>query len=411
MNRVLLSCLLLSSVARAEGDPKTLPSLSVLPFASLGDVPPRAGQKAAGMLSTEFKSAEAVRLIEPKKGKETDLFAEPLAGARKLVTEAQDLRKKKKFRLAEEALLKALAAYKAVPAGLTDIGEVVDAWALLSAVQYVTGKDDEGRKSLLAALSLAPDRELPLAQTSPAFSKVVFDTRKAIASGPKGTLQLETTPSGAAFIDGVPLGGTPMLVKDVPPGLHYWRVALPSGEQLGGTVEVAAGKLAKASGTAVSKDPLARVLTSLSLNKVDAELVAAAKEHAGKDGSEWVVFGALSSNGKGLSLDSFLYAAKENEVRRLERTNFDTELLSAGVEFYKIAGAVAAKGAKVGDVVKVPSAVTDKISAAGSKPADVRYGQNARKEASLDTPADAPEPTKDEPRKPLEQSRKPLIKK
>ena len=102
--------------------------------------------------------------------------------------------------------------------------------------------------------------------------------------------------------------------------------------------------------------------------------------------------------------------AQANEVRRLQRTTFDTELLSAGMEFYNLAGALTAKGSKVGDLVKVPSAVTNGPAPVGTKVAEAKYGITPGKELAVDEPVEG---VKDDGvRKPLEgKSRAPLKKK
>lgn len=404
-----------TAFAAGAGDEKgEAPKLTVLPFAALsGEVPARAGQKAAGMLSTEFKNAEGVKLVDAKKQAVTDASSESLAAARKAVEEAKAFRQKKKFRLADESLAKALEAYKKAAAGITDIGEVVDAYALASAVEFNTGKDDEGQKSLSTALGMAPTRELPLAATSPLFARVVADTRKAVVSGPKGTLQVETTPSGAALlIDGVAMGGSPLLIKDVPAGVHFWRAALPNGEVLGGAAEVAAGKTTKVTAASTTKDPESRLLSVLSQNKLDQELLSAAKELAQGAQVDWLVFGALTKEGKGLGLDAFLFTAQPSEVRRLPHAQFDAELLSAGMELYNLAGGVLSKGAQAGEAVKVPAAVSSSLhSSGGVKLAEVKYG--AQSKESLEPGAEpTAEPGKEDgPRKPAgSDKRKPLKK-
>ncbi len=402
--------LVLPCLALAQAPATAAPKLVVVPFATLsGDVPPRAGLKAAGMLSTEFKSAETVQLLDLKRDQKADPHTEAVASARKSVAQAVDLRKKRKFRLAEEELNKALALYKANAAGITDIGEVADAHALLSAVQYNTGRDEEGAKSLTAALALAPDRELPLAATSPLFAKVVLDARRALKTAPTGSLHLESTPSGAVTVDAVPLGGSPLVVKEVPAGTHYWRIALPSGEVLGGAVDVAAGKMTRITAAAESKDPEARILSALSQNKIDGDLVAAAKDHAQASQADLVVFGALSREGKGLALDAFVFSAASSEVRRLPRAAFDTELLSAGMEFYNLAGNMAKAGGRAGEAVKVPAQVAAATST-GIKTAEVKYGAQPGKDiVSENEPS---EPAKDDgARKPVDGKRSPLKKK
>lgn len=411
MNRWTTLVTLLPALAWGQAaDKAPQPKLAVVPFAALsGDVPQRAGLKAAGMLSTEFKSSEAVQLVELKRDKAADPFSNSIETARKAVDEAKQHRAHKKFRLAEEALARAVAAYRFAAGGVADIGEVVDALALLSAVQFNTGKDEEGQKNLTTALGLAPDRELPLAATSALFSRVVADTRKAVKEAQKGSMLLESTPSGAAaFVDGIPLGSTPLLVREVPPGAHYWRILLPSGEQLGGAADVTGTKTTRVTATSSTKDPESRLLSQLALNKLDGDVVSAAKEAAGAAHADLVVFGALSKEGKGLALDSFLYSAQGNEVRRLPRTTFDTELLSAGMEFYNLAGQMVQKGPKAGEAVRLPTPVSPTFGASGRKVAEARYGQKPGVEEVADVPGTE---TKDEgARKPLEK-RAPLKKK
>lgn len=400
------------AAAPAPAAPALKPKLTVMPFAALtGDVPQRAGGKAVGMLTTEFKSADSFALVDPKKDKATTGAEEFLEIARKAVTEAKEFRGKKKFRLAEEALQRALTAYKSASAALTEVDEVVDAYALLAAVQFNTGKDDEGAKSLTQALTLAPERELPLAQTSALFARVVSDARKALKDGPRGALMLESAPANApALLDGLALGSTPLLIKDVPPGLHFWKATLPSGEALGGVVEVSAGKQAQAKASSASKDPESRLLSSLAQNKLDADLVAAARDHAKAADTDLVVFGALSKEGKGLALDTFLYSAASGEVRRMARASFDTELLSAGMEFFNLAGELAKKGDKVGEVVKVPASVSMTLITGGAtRLAEAKYGVVPGKEPGME--GLETEPAKDEaPRKPLEGKRRAPLK-
>lgn len=417
--RALVSTLVfVSSVAFAQDAAPApaagaAPKLAILPFAALGgDVPQRTGPKAAGMLTTEFKNVDAVQLLDTKKAAAADPWSDLLAAARKSVDEAKDLRKKRKFRLADEALSKAIDGYKKGAPGVSDVAEVADAYALWSAVQYNTGRDEDGIKSLTTAIALSPDRELPLAATSPLFSRVVTDTRKGVKANAKNTLAIESSPAGGAvFLDGIPLGGSPLLVKEVPAGLHYWKVALANGETVGGVVEVVNGKPAKVTGSSTTKDPESRMLAQLAQNKLDAELVAAAKDQANALQADLLLFGALSKDGKGLALDSFLYVLASNEVRRLQRTQFDGELLNAGMEFYNLAGALTQKGAKTGDLVKVPAAVVSGPAPGGTKLAEAKYGVQPGKEVALDGEPDAAPTKEDGPRKPLDKSRAPLKKK
>lgn len=413
---ILVSLSLLSGGAFAQ-EQASNPKIAVVPFAALsGDVPQRAGDKAASMLTSELKSAEGFALVDVKKSAAPDPYAARLDEARKLVEEAQALRSKRKFNAAEETLQKALAAYKEGAPGLEEIGELQDAYVLLSAIQYLTGRDEEGEKTLQTALALAPARELPLAKTSPLFTRVVSDARAALEKAPKGTLLVESTPMGAQVtVDGVSLGTTPLQITDVPAGVHVWRVQLPSGEATGGVTQVVEKKQAKVTGQPQTTDPESKILATLSQNKIDQSVLDAAKQHAQTVQADMLIFGALSREGKKLALDSFVLKVESGELKRLPRSTFDTELLSAGMEFYNLVGKLAKEGLKVGSDTRLPGPVSAEFKSGGVKVAEVRFGQNPNKtnviEAGgvVDTGNDSKKEEKD--RKPLEKKRRVPLRK
>ncbi len=211
-------------------------------------------------------------------------------------------------------------------------------------------------------------------------------------------------------VDGVTLGNAPLLVREVPPGQHYWRAQLPNGELVGGVIDVAAGKAAPLRAASQNKDPDSRLLSSLAQNKIDADALAAAKEAGKAAGADLVLFGAISQQGKGLALDLFAYSVASNDVRRLPRASFDTELLQAGMEFFNVASEMS-KGSNAGEAVKAPASVATGL-VAWAKQVDVRYGQAPGRDLAAEAlENDSGSSTgKDEPRKPLER-RVPLKKK
>lgn len=350
-----LIALLASPLALAQDSGRRV---VVVPFAPLtGDVPVRSGAKAAGMLETELKNAQGVSLIASEQGTGILPAQAALSEARGLVETATKSRSGKRFGEAEQTLTKALASYAAAAPALEDVAEVADAWNLLAAVQYQTGKDEAAKASLAQALALAPNRQFPLAATSPRFARVVESQRQAVAAAGKGSLTVESIPSGAQVsVDGNVYGTTPLELKEVPAGKHLWRVRLPTGEEVGGQVEIAAGKQAKVQGATTITDASSRLISALAQNKLDASTVAAAKEYGAAQKADAVFFGGLSRDGKALAWDGFVLDVKAGSVQRLPRTTFDEDLLSAGQQFLQLASAYGA-GKAPGEVAKVPGAV------------------------------------------------------
>ena len=99
--------------------------MAIVPFAALtGDVPARVGAKSAALLATELRNTEAFEVVEAKRAAGAEPAQAELEGARQRVAEAVELRKARKFRLAEEALQKALASSRAAAGRLEDAGEL-----------------------------------------------------------------------------------------------------------------------------------------------------------------------------------------------------------------------------------------------------------------------------------------------
>ena len=108
---------------------------------------------------------------------------------------------------------------------------------------------------------------------------------------------------------------------------YLWRVQMP-GETKGGWVEVEGARQAKVSTRSLGTDGESTLIAGMALNRFEADWLKAAKDHAQKVGVDLLLVGALSREGKGLALDSFLYDAQKHSLSRLPKTRFDTELLS-----------------------------------------------------------------------------------
>jgi hypothetical protein len=193
----------------------------------------------------------------------------------------------------------------------------------------------------------------------------------------KGSLLVESTPPGAGtFVDGVAIGATPIHLKDIPPGLHLWRVLLPSGEAAGSVVQIVPGQSSRVSAQAPGSDPESKLLAALTQNRIDQSVLEAAAAHAKGLQADLVIFGGLSREGRSLALDSFVLKAASGEVKRLPRSTFDAELLSAGMAFYDLAGRLAKEGLRTGSDARVPGPVSAELKTGAAPLAEVRYGED-----------------------------------
>jgi hypothetical protein len=387
----LLTTLIAFTAFTASSEPAA-PRLAVAPFAAASaGLPPQATDLAHAMLVAELKSTAAFSLVPALPESSAGAATEALRTARAAIEEARGRWAQKQLALADEALGRARAAYATAAPALTDIGELIDGDALAAAVAYAAGRDEDGLRHLTHALAMAPERPLPLAATSALFGRLVDSVRKTVQAAPKAALSVGSTPTHAPVtLDGQWIGSAPVVVRGVPPGPHLWSARLATGEAVGGQVELLAGRTTELVVRPARLDAGARLLAALARNQLDDGAVKAARELASATGADLVLFGALSVDGKALALDTFLLASDAPAPRRLARRQFDAELLSAGVELYALAGALAQDAAGVGTPVALPGLVAEGLTSQ-ARPAEIDYAVRGADRAKAPAPDDSAE--------------------
>jgi hypothetical protein len=399
MNRTaLFLCLLLGATVGAQEAPRRV---AILPFQAIsGDVPLRAGPRVTARLATEVRAFESLALVEPPS---TEPPPDALAQARAAVKEAEARRQKRDFTGADVSVGQALDAYATAAAPLSSRAEIADAYALRAAVRYAMGRDEEAARALASALALSPEHPPSLAATSPLFARTVERVRAALREQPRGSVRFASLPPGVAVtLDGHPVGSAPARMTAVPPGIHLWRAVLPSGETVGGLVEVVSGKEAEVMVRPVGEGPGAALALALAGNRLDAAAVDAAVAAGQALRAELVVLGAISRTDSGLALDAFILAPSSRALRRLPRIALDAELLEAGTPLRELSAALSFGGAQAGEAVSLP-VVPSPGAAPSPRPTQVAYPAEEK-------PASAPKPPPPTPDRPPLAPRKPLIR-
>ncbi|MCE9669353.1 hypothetical protein LY474_16205 [Myxococcus stipitatus] len=398
----LLLLLLLGTTSLASRPGAGRKKVAVLPFQAIsGDVPARAGPRLAARLASEVHGAEGLALAEPTPPPASNEQApapDLLTLARDAVREATSARDTRDFARADAALGQALDAYGR---GLPEAAELADTYALRAAVRFSTGRDEEATLDLANALTLAPDRALPLAATSPLFAHTVERVRATHFAQPTGAARFDTLPPGIAVtLDGVSVGPAPVRVSRIPPGAHLWRATLPSGDTVGGVFETRSDAESTITIQPTGTGAAATLAQALSANRLDAAALQAAAELGRAAGADLVVLGTLSRSGAGLAVDTFLLAPGDTTPRRLPRMAMDLELLDAGTPLRNLVAAVSTRGLEAGLAERIPLSPTPGFSPP-SRPAQAAY--------TAPSSDKAPPTTKPE-RKPEPPIRKPLVR-
>ena len=356
-----LLALALPSLALADEPLKVV----VVPFAPLGgDVPNNAGAKAADVLATTLKS-DGLAAKSAGSGEADDPAAHVKAAQQLLIDGRKALEAGNPY-AARDSLQKGLQEISAGAAALDDVDLLADTHASLARAEYQCGHDAEGLAELDRAEALAPNKSFAEVKSSTLFAGLAAREEQKVWAADKARLKLGSIPPGAAaHIDGLDAGRTPVLIQDLPPGAHLWRVDLPSGGSVGGIVEVEAGGKAEVTGAALGKGPASKLVGELAANVLRSTTVAAMKDAAAGLDAQLLVFGGLHLDGGDLVLDSFVYSAKQHAFARLPSVRFDTDLVSAGQELAKIAGDVAsrANSGTIGAAARLPEKVSDSATA------------------------------------------------
>ncbi len=373
--------------------------VAVVPFAPLsGEVPVKAGAKGAELLASELKNAGPLAVAELAL-EQNAAAQKSLQAARDSVTEGQGLEKRRRFGAAAAAYRKAIAAYDAAAPLLSDVSELSDAHLALGTVLYLTGDDANGAKELWSAISLTPTRSFPGEATSPLFAATVKKIREKVLGGDRGSVQLVSAPPGVGVVfDGQEMGRTPLTIKDIPAGKHLWRVLMPSAEPAGGVLTVVGGQRQKVSAALTANGPVSKLIAALATNKLDDAVVNAAAAVAAEAQTDLLAFGAMMARGQDLLLESFLYSPSKKTLIRLPQKSFDSELISAGMEIFKIAGEIAGRTEELGASEKLGTKIcTELPPAEAAEQSEVGYTQ-----AGSDRDRPAIEPERKGPRRPVD---------
>ncbi|RMG11336.1 MAG: PEGA domain-containing protein [Deltaproteobacteria bacterium] len=105
---------------------------------------------------------------------------------------------------------------------LDDLGELAEALAFLGAAHFLLGDRERAYQAFGAALRAKPDYEPDRRIFSPPLVEAFEGAKWEYSELPRGKLSVLSRPAGAeVVVDGVVRGATPLVVEDLPTGLHF----------------------------------------------------------------------------------------------------------------------------------------------------------------------------------------------
>ncbi len=258
-----------------------------------------------------------------------------------------------KFDEAIATLKKGIDAELADPA-TADYPAVLEAYISLGVAAFRQGDEKEATAALFHLARLDPNYQLPPG-FPPIFGREFEKAKKKVDKQPKGSVSIEGPAGSTAFVDGRDLGMVPVLEENLAPGAHYVKVEGSKGDRFGQTVDIKATvakvkanfggaapvKEKEAAPVASSGSGIANPNIGKGIDDATQSRVSAYTKSAGAD---YAVVGIVYRSGdQQLTAGTAIYSARKQGFASLPQIAFDSDVLTANVEAYKLADAVQEK--------------------------------------------------------------------
>lgn len=331
------------STARAADRPRIV----VVPFVAGEGATETATVKFNNLVVGELKSRDGLEVAAPPQQRGPPPVERAAGSPRRTPTPetqaALDAGRKAfdelNFEEATAGLKKGLAGALAEPQ-TADFEVVVDGYVKLAAAYFRMGEEREAKAALFEVARLAPSFALSPG-FPPVFQRELEKAKKRVEKQPRGTVSIEGPNGATAFLDGRDLGMVPALEENVAAGTHYVKVETGKGELFGQVVELKGGTVkvkAALAGGAAGKAPLAAGFQDPAIGATyDAETQGRLGPYSKAAGAEYALVGVVfRTSDTQLTINAALYSFKKNATAALPPFAFDTDVLTANTEAFKL---------------------------------------------------------------------------
>lgn len=351
----------------------------MLPFVAGEGASETASAKFQALVLEELKTrGDSVELVAPPSTKPAPPPEKPGVAKRGPSPEAvaaleagrkafDDLR----FEDAVSNLKKGIEGMLADPA-TADYEGVTDAYVKLAAAAFRMGEEKEAKNALLEFARFAPTYELS-AGFPPIFQREFDKAKKRLDKQPKGTISIEGPSGSTAYLDGRDMGMVPVLDEIVPGGTHYVKVEGTKGEKFGQTVNVTGGlvKVKASFGGPAERGPVAAAKPVIVDPAISANLDGGHVQRLGAylkaANAEWALVGYVyKTSDTQLTAGTALFSAKKFAFAALTPVSFDTDVLTANTEAFKIAEETVKRLTSFGSAAPLPLNLAARAARAGT---------------------------------------------
>ncbi|MBL9037621.1 MAG: PEGA domain-containing protein [Archangium sp.] len=343
------------------------PRVVVVPLVAVDGASDSAAAKFTTLLNQELGTREAVNMVAAPVTKSAvserpNLRRTPSPE----VLEALEAGKKafEDLRLedAVTALRRGIEGMQSEPASI-DIDKLVEAHVQLSASLFRLGEEKEAKTVLNDLARLSPSYTLR-SGFPPVFERELEKSKKRLDKQPRGQVSVDGPPGSTAFLDGRDLGMVPVLEEGVPAGIHYVRVENERGERWGQALEVKAGVTkATASFGSTERTPINMAADPKIQPTVTEETLSRLLPYAKAAGADFAVIGVVSkASDSQLQAGTAVYSVKRGSVALVSLVLFDTDVLTANTEVFKLSDEVISRATGSFTAAPLPLALLSRKS-------------------------------------------------
>jgi hypothetical protein len=355
-------CVSVASSAALAGD---RPKLVVLPFSAGEGAKEDAVSKFTGLVVDELKGRDGVdatlgvvtRAATPDRAAARSKGPNPEAVS--ALTEGRKAFDELRFEDATSNLRRGIEGMLSDPA-TADFELISDSQVKLAAAWFRMSEEKEAKTALLDLARMNPTFNLP-GGFPPVFVREFEKAKKRLDKQPRGQLSVEGPPGSTAFIDGRDLGMVPVVEEAVPAGIHYVRVDTGKGDRFGQQVEVKGAMTrvkAVFAGSTSSTGERAVIATAANPNlgaSIDDAGVARLLGYMKSQGADLALVGYVyRSSDTQLTAGTALFSVKKAGFATFAPVTFDTDVLTANTDAFKLVDEVMKRVSSFGDRASLP---------------------------------------------------------
>jgi hypothetical protein len=353
------------------------PRVLVVPFVAGNGASETSASRFTTLVSDELKTrgdaleliaAPATRAPTPEKAASGSTKRGPSAEATAALDAGRKAFEDLRFDDAVTSFKKGIAAMLADPA-TADYEGVTDAYVKLAAAFFRKGEEKDAKAALLDLARFNPTYALPPGYP-PVFQREFDKAKKRLDKQPKGQVSIEGPAGSTAFLDGRDLGMVPVLEENVPAGAHYVKVEGGKGDRFGQVIEMK-GALVKVkasfSSSGGDRAPVTAPVDPKIASTIDEPTHQRLSGYLKSTNADYALVGYVYKTGDTqLTAGTALYSVKKSAFAALEPVGFDTEVLTANTEAFKLVDAVVLKLATFGSSAALPLNLASKPAKAGT---------------------------------------------